>query len=143
MLNGDGVNRRLAQAASVRRRGWGIGGGRGASPRVRAGVIAVRRSLWVEDDVGNLASLPLVSEQGTELEGGAADVEVSKADGYKRAVPAPLVRIKVRSCAGPTSHVVSTQDLTRPRSQPFVFNKGFSRRSFTCTRCSSPFTRLS
>jgi hypothetical protein len=81
---------------------------------VRARIVALWWSCRVEDDVGNLAGLPLVLEQGTEFEGGAADVEVSEPDGYERAVPAPLVRIKFRGGAGPASHVVLTQDHFRP-----------------------------
>src|SRR5215210_5739596 len=130
MPGGDGVDRRLAQAAGVRRCGWGVRGNRSASPVICTRIIAVGRGLRVEDDVGNLASLPLVSEQGTEFKGGAAYVEMGKADGYERAVPAPLVRIKVGSGAGPASHVVLTQDLARSRSQLFVFTRDFSRRGF-------------
>jgi hypothetical protein len=61
---GDGVNRRLAQAASVRWRLWCVGGSGGARPVIRTGIVTVRRSLRVEDDVRYLASLPLVGEEG-------------------------------------------------------------------------------
>jgi hypothetical protein len=88
---------------------------------LRAGIIAVGRGLRVEDDVGNLAGLPLVGEQGAEFEGGAADVEVGEPDGYERAVPAPLVRIKFRSGTGPTSYIVFTHDLLCLQGQLFVF----------------------
>ena len=47
-----------------------------------------------------------MGEQGTEFEGGTAHVEVCKPDGYKRAVPAPLVGIKSWGSTGPTSHIV-------------------------------------
>ncbi|MDQ3925966.1 MAG: hypothetical protein M3272_03125 [Actinomycetota bacterium] len=104
--DGDGMNRRLAKAAGVRWRSRGVGGGRGASPVLRAGIIAVGRGLRVEDDMGNLAGLPLVSEQGTEFEGGTTYVEVRKPDGYERAVPAPLVRVEPWRGTGPTSHIV-------------------------------------
>jgi hypothetical protein len=61
---------------------------------LRARIIAVGRGLRVEDDVGNLARPPLVGKQGTELAGGAADVEVGEPNSYKRAIPAPLVGIE-------------------------------------------------
>jgi len=60
--DGDGVDRRLGQATGVGRRRRGIGGSSGASPMLRARIIAVGRSLRVEDDVGNLAGPPLVGK---------------------------------------------------------------------------------
>src|SRR5918995_5994027 len=81
---GDGVNWRLGQAAGIRWRRRGIRGGRGASPMFRAGIIALWRGLRVEDNVRNLAGLPLVGKQGTEFSGGAACVEVGEPDGYER-----------------------------------------------------------
>jgi hypothetical protein len=75
---------------------------------IRAGIIALWRGLRVEDNVGNLASLPLVSEQGAEFEGGAACVEVGEPNGYERTIPAPLVRIESRCGAGPLPHIVLT-----------------------------------
>jgi len=64
-----------------------------------------------------------MGEQGTELEGGTTHVEVRKLDSYERAVPAPLVRIKLPGGTGPPSHVVLMQDLFCPRSQLFVLLK--------------------
>jgi hypothetical protein len=118
--DGDSVNRRLAQAAGIRWRLRGIERNRGASQVFRTGIIAVRRSLRAEDNVGYLASDPLVGKQGTEFEGGAADVEVGEPDGYERAVPAPLVRIKLRGGTGPAFHIVLTQDRSCLRGQLFV-----------------------
>jgi hypothetical protein len=83
----------------------------------------VGRGLRVEDDVGNLAGLPLVGEQGTEFAGGATDVETGEPDSYERAVPTPLVRVKVRGGTGPISHVVLAQDLFCLRSQLFMLLK--------------------
>ena len=62
--DGDGVDRRLAQAASIRWRWWCVGGSRGARPVIRTGIITVRRSLRVEDDVRYLASFSTGERRG-------------------------------------------------------------------------------
>ena len=72
----NGVGRRLTQGAGVRRRGWGIWELPRAGPVLGAREVALRRGLRVEDDVGYLAVPPLVLEQGEQLPGGAAGVEV-------------------------------------------------------------------
>src|SRR5919112_2959949 len=117
--DGDGVHRRLAQATSVRWREWCVRGSRGAGPVVRTGIITVRRSLRVEDDVRYLAGLPLVGEEGAQLLRRPAGVEVGEADGYERRIPAPLVWVQPWSSAGPSPHVVSAQDSTRLCDQLF------------------------
>jgi hypothetical protein len=80
-----------------------------------ARIVALRRSLWVEDDVGNLAGFPLVGEEGTEFESGTADIEVGEPDGYKCGIPAPLMRVEFRGGFCPTAHVVLAQDIVRSR----------------------------
>jgi hypothetical protein len=71
-------------------------------------IIAVGWSLWVEDDMGNLTGSPLMSEQGTEFAGRAANVDAGEPEGYERAVPTPLMRVEVRGGTGPASHIVLT-----------------------------------
>jgi hypothetical protein len=61
--NGDGVDRRLAQAAGIGRGWWGVRRSSRAGPVLRAGEVALRRDLRVEDDVGSLPGLPLVRKE--------------------------------------------------------------------------------
>ncbi len=109
--DGDGVNRRLAQAAGVRHRG--IGRYRVAVPALRPGKVASGRSIGIKDDVRYLAGGPLGIEKSPQLAGGAASVEMSQPDGDERAVPAPLVGIEMRSGLGPGAEVIAAQDLGR------------------------------
>lgn len=78
-----------------------------------AGEVALRRSLGVEDDVGDLSVLPLMLEGREELPCGALGVEVCEPDGYKGGVPASLVRVELRGCLRTSAHVVAAQDFSR------------------------------
>ena len=106
--DGQGVDRRLAKAAREGRRGRGVGRlRRGGGPVLGAGEVALRWGLLVEDDVGDLAGRPLVVEERDELAGGAPGVELGQADGDKRRVPAPLVRVEIRRGLRPFARVVA------------------------------------
>ena len=94
-----------------------VKGDGGAGPVLGARKVASLRSLRVEDYVGDLAARPLVGEECFELAGGAADVETGETDCDKRGIPAPLVRIEVRSGFGPTPRVVLAQDPSSPPRQ--------------------------
>jgi hypothetical protein len=109
----DGVYRRLAEAASVGRRGRSVGRGCSAGPMLRPREVALWWGLLVKDYVRHLACLPLVGEERLELSGRAVGVEMGEADGNKRGVPTPLVRIELRSGLGPSSHIVAAQYVVR------------------------------
>jgi hypothetical protein len=94
---------------------------------LRSREVALRRGLWVEDDVGDLAGPPLVGKEGKQFLRGATGVEVGETNGNERTVPAPLVRIKVGSGTGPISHIVQAQDPSCSRSQLFGRCGHFSR----------------
>ena len=109
---GDGVDRRLAQTAGVRRRGSVRGEG-GRAPALRIGEVAPGRSLRVEDYVGQLPAGPLAGEEGLELLRGPAVVQVRQAQRDKRAVPTPLVRVQRGGGLGPGLEIIASQDLGR------------------------------
>ena len=62
---------------------------------IGTGEVALRRSLGIEDDVGNLAGSPLMLKKREQLSGGAISIEVRQPYGDETAVPAPLVRVEV------------------------------------------------
>ncbi len=68
--------------------------------------VALRRRVRVEDDVGYLAVFPLVVEEGPYLRARAPGIQVCPPYGYKRGVPAPLMRVERGGGAGPTTHIV-------------------------------------
>jgi hypothetical protein len=74
---------------------------------------ALRWGPLVKDYVRHLACLPLAGEERLELSDRAAGVEMGEADGNKRGVPTPLVRIELQSGLGPSSHIVAAQYVVR------------------------------
>ena len=85
---------------------WPLWDGVGAPP-VGAGEVA--RGVG-EDDVGDHAVRPLRGQQGVEFGEGPVHVEVGKADGDERRVPAPHVRVELGGGGDEGARVVVAQD---------------------------------
>jgi hypothetical protein len=73
--------------------------------------------------VRHAAVAPLRAEEPLELAEGAIRIDVRKADGDERAIPAPLVRVEARRRPRPPADVVRAQhrdgsvpELARPES---------------------------
>ncbi len=80
----------------------------GAVPPFGAGKVRLTRGR-PEHDVRHHAGLPLRREQVLELREGPPDVQVRPSDRDEGAVPAPLVRIKVRCRLRPAARVIAVQ----------------------------------
>lgn len=107
--DGRGVQRRLDDPGRAR-----VGGGVGRARRLPhrgAREVAVARS--AEHDVRHEAVRPLPLEQRAELRARALLVAARQADRDQRRVPAPLVRVEVRSRARAAPEPVAIEDSLR------------------------------